>query len=412
MSTPEQLANEFITAIATNDQACYEAVLSEDVGLRLNRWDGREIYRPRQRVVKRLMDEWSAWPDPVLETFDVLAGKDRVAIEYRIQATENDRYIEHNRSAFLTIQDGKVHFIDLYCPEPMPSARRKGWIAPATMTDEEIGRLFASALNSSDVREWIAPNSSEIFSLRGGRGGSGEAHPGSNFVGGARWTAEEADRRIEDAIAYHRERHIGFQWWVSPYDTPTDLGQRLQQHGLVLAGDAAMMARLGLDCPDIPINPDVEVEILDGYDEAAIDALCDITKVCFNWTQAQIDERRPGWVERMREPKLREKETNYLARVNGQPVAHARLQLQSGYALLGGAATLPEFRGRKIYSTLLRRRLEDARDRGYHLAAIGAEPMSRRIVSHYGFKVYSRIDIYAWMPVIDMAVIRSLVPQD
>jgi ketosteroid isomerase-like protein len=125
MSAPEQLAHEFMTAIGANDLAGYEAVLSEDAGLRLNRWDGREIYRPRQRVVKRFMDEWSAWPDATLETFDVLTNGDRIALEYRIQATENERYIEHNRSAFMTIKDDKIHTIDLYCPEPLPSAPQR-----------------------------------------------------------------------------------------------------------------------------------------------------------------------------------------------------------------------------------------------------------------------------------------------
>jgi hypothetical protein len=50
-------------------------------------------------------------------------------------------------------------------------------------------------------------------------------------VGGKRWTAEEADRKIEETIAYHRERNIGFQWWVTPYDTPTDLRARLERVG-------------------------------------------------------------------------------------------------------------------------------------------------------------------------------------
>jgi hypothetical protein len=43
---------------------------------------------------------------------------------------------------------------------------------------------------------------------------------------------------------------------------------------------------------------------------------------------------------------------------------------------------------------------------------IHAEPMSRRVVSKYGFKEYGRAYLYAWMPVIDMAVIKSLVPDD
>jgi len=33
-------------------------------------------------------------------------------------------------------------------------------------------------------------------------------------------------------------------------------------------------------------------------------------------------------------------------------------------------------------------------------------------VSKYGFKSYGLAYIYAWMPVIDMAVIKSLVPDD
>ncbi len=412
MPHPKELAEQFLVALAANDAAHYEAVLSEDVALRLGRWDGSELYRPRQRVVQRFLDEWSAWPDPTLETFTIMVDGDKAAIEFRIQATENARYVEHNRSAFLTIKDEIIHTIDLYCPEPTPSARRKGWIAPATMTEAELHRLFESMMNSGDPREWLAPEESERYSLRGGMGGSGLAHPGSNGVGGMRWTADEADRRIEEIIAYHRDRNIGFQWWVTPYDTPTDLRARLERHGLVLAGDAATMARLGLDnLDDIPRNPNVMIEWLDGNDDAAIDAIGNITMVCFHWTKEQIDERRPDWVERMRDPKHREKESTYLARINGQPAGYGRVQLRAGIAYLGGAATLPEFRGQHIYSTLVRLRLEEAWTRGYHLAVINAEPLSRPIVARCGFKEYARTYIYGWMPVIDMDVIKALVPQ-
>ena len=47
MSDAKQLAQEFMAALTSNDLTRYEAVLSEDVGMRLNRWDGREVYRPR-----------------------------------------------------------------------------------------------------------------------------------------------------------------------------------------------------------------------------------------------------------------------------------------------------------------------------------------------------------------------------
>jgi predicted N-acetyltransferase YhbS len=198
---------------------------------------------------------------------------------------------------------------------------------------------------------------------------------------------------------------------VSPFDTPTDLRERLEKHGMVLAGDAAMMARLGLDNLDIPINPAVQVELIDGTDDVAIDAMFLVTRVCFNWTEEQIAENRPGIVERLRDPKFREKGVSFLARLDGQPVAYGRLALEGGAAYLGGSGVLPEFRGQRVYATLLRRRLEEAQKRGYHLAAINAEPLSRPIVEKYGFKEYERIYIYGWMPAIDVDVIKSLVPQ-
>jgi len=96
-------------------------VLSEDAAFAPGPLGWRELYRPRRRVVQRFPGRMVAWPDPALETFTILAEGDKVAIEFRIQATENDRYVEHNRSAFLTIKDDRIQVIDLYCIEPIPA---------------------------------------------------------------------------------------------------------------------------------------------------------------------------------------------------------------------------------------------------------------------------------------------------
>jgi len=73
-----------------------------------------------------------------LESFDVMTEGDWGAVEFRIQATENQRYVEHNRSAFLTIKDDKVHVIDLYCPEPIPAPAQELDRA-ADLSDENCG---------------------------------------------------------------------------------------------------------------------------------------------------------------------------------------------------------------------------------------------------------------------------------
>src|SRR5512147_1127475 len=99
MSNPKQLVKDFLTALASTDSLLYQSVLNEDASLLIGRWDGGEVYRPRQRVVERLISEWSAWSDATLEEFAIVAEDDLAGVEFRIQATENQRYIEHNRSA-------------------------------------------------------------------------------------------------------------------------------------------------------------------------------------------------------------------------------------------------------------------------------------------------------------------------
>ena len=413
MSDTKEIARKFLDALASDGAGKYQDILAEDAAIRIARWDGEEVYRPRDRVIKRLMEEWSAWRDPTLETFTVLGEEGHAAVEFRIQATEQQRYVEHNRSAFLTIRDGRVQTIDLYCPAPLPSARRKRWIAPATLTEDELERLFDTNRHASDMREWVWPNLSWHLSLSIGYGGSGGTHPGANEVGDARWTPEEADAKIEELLAYHRERNQGFHWEVSTFDTPPDLNERLERHGFVRAGYASVMARIGLDhLEDIPVNPHVEMEMVDGSSDDSIEAAIQITAICFRTPPEQIDQWRPGIYERMKDPKVREEELFFLARLDGKPVGTGRVNFKAGTGYLTNGATLPEYRGQHVYSTVLRRRLEQARSRGYHIVTIDAGPMSRRVVERYGFKEYAGIYIYGWMPVMDMEAIHSLVPDD
>jgi hypothetical protein len=42
----------------------------------------------------------------------------------------------------------------------------------------------------------------------------------------------------------------------------------------------------------------------------------------------------------------------------------------------------------------------------------GRSHLDWRVVARYGFKEYARTYVYAWMPVIDLDVIRSLVPDE
>ena len=88
MTTAHDLAQQFLDALASNSTTALEAVLAEDAGLRLLRWDGLEAYRPRPKVTARLQTEWSSWPDASLQCLSVLAEGERAAVQFRIQATD------------------------------------------------------------------------------------------------------------------------------------------------------------------------------------------------------------------------------------------------------------------------------------------------------------------------------------
>lgn len=404
-------AKQYTDALVAQDVDALAALLGEQVILR--RWDTRGVdrYRGRNRVLDCWKREWAGWQDAKFSILSQLASDNKAALEYRVQVTKDGRMIEYNRAEFLSFADDAIEVIESYCPEAIPSGPRGTVITE--IDESKMDALLESLRYSFDLRLWMSPDTEGIISLRGAHFAGSHSHPGSNLVVGVRWTEQEADAQIEKRIDYFRKRDLGFTWYVTPLDTPADLGERLVKHGLVYAGSASTMVRLGLDPKEeIPANRELEVLTItpdrpDLYDEAL-----GVAQIGFHLPPEEIARIRKGWRDRSSKPELIKKERTYLARLGGKPVGYAAMQLEGGHAYMGGAATLPEYRGRKIYSTLLRKRLEDAHALGLHMATIDSEPMSRRVVTRYGFKEYGKVGIYAWMPVIDMEVIRKLVPDE
>jgi GNAT superfamily N-acetyltransferase len=85
----------------------------------------------------------------------------------------------------------------------------------------------------------------------------------------------------------------------------------------------------------------------------------------------------------------------YLARLDGRPVGEGALCLAGdNIALLAGAGTLPDARGRGVQKALLRHRLADARETGADLAVVVTAPgtRSQANVMRRGFiLLYTRI---------------------
>jgi hypothetical protein len=398
--------------IAGDEGAC-AARLAEGVTLRLWRWDGTEVHTPGPRVLRRLLGEQASWSRSSLAVQGTMCQGERVAVEYLVHALEGARAVEHSRSLFARVEHGRVSAMDIYCAEPVPCAYRDQWVDRKRLGDEELDRLLESARHDFESRRAVSSNVGLCIGRYMRTIDSEEAHPAANMIMNARLPAAEADARIAAIIAHHQRSGRGFSWMVSPWDRPADLGKRLEAHGMVLAGHAAIMVRRGFhDLDAIPVNPEVRVTVVDLDDEAAIDATLEIVAAGFKWPEGRKERLRSWWRDRARDPAFRAHETRYVAWVDGHAVAYCQLTFRAGLACLDGAATLPEYRNRRVYSTLLRRRLADAQARGYEIAIIDAQPMARRVVVRYGFEEYARLALYGWMPEIDMDVIRSLISAD
>jgi GNAT superfamily N-acetyltransferase len=101
----------------------------------------------------------------------------------------------------------------------------------------------------------------------------------------------------------------------------------------------------------------------------------------------------PDAVDLFRTGPLQQRSTLFLAEIDGGAVAAASVSINDGIALLAGAATIPEWRGRGAQRALLNARLEHAAANSCDLAMMGAEPggASQRNAERKGFRIaYTR----------------------
>ena len=92
IATPRELTDLFLAALAENKDTTYGEILAEDAILRWWGWDGQASYRPRPMVIKRLLEEWSAWSEPAVELVDLIE-----------QGTSDKLQHAINKESFLTL---------------------------------------------------------------------------------------------------------------------------------------------------------------------------------------------------------------------------------------------------------------------------------------------------------------------
>jgi GNAT superfamily N-acetyltransferase len=235
---------------------------------------------------------------------------------------------------------------------------------------------------------------SEDLGVKGVRGRVTDlSHPLANMVGMANIAPED----VAATLKMVRNRFSGgrkaYGWVTGPLTRPRDLGERLVASGLTKVDEMAGMVLTDLA---VPITVDPKIEIREGTLHEAQEASEMMGRA---YDMPEEVARFFNVLLAMTDSKV--KNRGYFAYVDGgtEPVGWSYLVYlpDSPIVLLGGAATVPEHRGRGIYSALVAKRLADARADGRSAAVIQAvRSTSAPIAAKLGFREVCGLEFYAW----------------
>ncbi len=203
--------------------------------------------------------------------------------------------------------------------------------------------------------------------------------PDMNIVSRLRLSGHDVPEAVADARrAFRAAGRTEATWEVGSGASPGDLLSRLRALGMT--DHAAMLA---LACTGEPATPAEGIATERVESDAQLDEVRAIFADGDGWRPSDDWLRGDGSV------------TRYLARIDGTAVATADITwLDHDRAVfLGGALTLPAFRGRGAYRALVHRRWQDAAERGRDVLVTQSEPMSQPILLGVGFEVVGEITV-------------------
>lgn len=203
---------------------------------------------------------------------------------------------------------------------------------------------------------------------------------------------ENVEAAIEEQIEYFNALGHGFEWKVFSHDTPADLKERLIAHGFAVEETEAVLV---LDLQELPAA-------LAGLPRHDVRRLTDTSGLRDLMTvhQAVWGDDTMGMESRLaRELRDQPDRTScYVAYVDGMAASAARLNFDpnSRFASLWGGSTVPAFRKRGLFTSLVAVRAQEALRRGARFLTVDARPMSRPILERIGFKLLTFANALNW----------------
>lgn len=220
--------------------------------------------------------------------------------------------------------------------------------------------------------------------------GAGGDHPAFTVVQRLRLAPAEVAATVAEVrgllAARGRPRAT---WEIGPSATPPDLVERLLALGMT-PYEEPVATGMVLRRPLPPITSEVVARRVETVDEcvAAFEVL---HEVFHERTETPAERRRRA--EAALAPERAARRGVFLATLDGATVAASSALYTDDAVVLGGAATLPQARGRGAYRALVAARYAEAVRRGTPTLVIQAGVMSRPILEGLGFEAVAELNV-------------------
>lgn len=201
------------------------------------------------------------------------------------------------------------------------------------------------------------------------------------------------DALIARQVAFFADRGERFEWKYHGHDLPTDLPERLRAAGLEPEEQETVVVARVADLAVDAAPPD-GVTIREVFEREDLRRIGAMEEAVWN------DDH--SWMESLAEEREADPDglRIFLAESGDTVVSAGWARFPSGteFATLWGGSTLPEWRGRGIYRSLVAHRAKLAAERGCRYLEVDASDDSRLILERLGFVAVTTTTPYIWSP--------------